>query len=334
MTKKQTDVDKNTALVKQLLALEAEADIMAAKSDWKGMPLMNARIDEVKARLRARGLKPEKIIAEATGYRTSTKDMLAGKKGVSTEAISDKWDKPWNDDLLDTGYGTGSTTKFDWSKYSKGGSQGSYAKCAHSHPLLTIGDDKLTIQGGSCYTPQGKYDVEIFLCAGASTPKVLLPWGTTYVRIPIVDMQAPDDKETFDKVIDWTIEQMREGKKVHVGCIGGHGRTGVFLSVLVHRITGETDVIEWLRTNYCKKAVESATQINWLHKHYGIVKAKATKGDYGSKTNASTKSEKNAVSQIGFGQSGTTPKRWEADEVVVPSAASRAASIWGTTQFL
>lgn len=182
----------------------------------------------------------------------------------SLKSISD--DRP-----IDTGF----TTPLPRSK----GQSKTYQRCAHTHPHLKIG--KLSIQGGSCYEPHGpyeQYDVEIALCGGKSF-KTLLPWETQCVLYPITDGQPPKNKERFDKLIDWTVEQMEAGKTVHVGCIGGHGRTGVFLSVLVHRITGRKDATEWVRKNYCKKVVESKAQVDWLFDNYGIEKVKPSKGD-------------------------------------------------------
>jgi hypothetical protein len=88
----------------------------------------------------------------------------------------------------------------------------------------------------------------------------------------------------FKKLIAWLDEQLSSGLKVHVGCVGGHGRTGTVLSALVAariargvEIAVDGDVIGYVRTNYCKKAVETAAQVEFLVQHYGV---KSVSGSY------------------------------------------------------
>jgi len=50
------------------------------------------------------------------------------------------------------------------------------------------------------------------------------------------------------------------GKKVAIFCIGGHGRTGYFTSLLLGKL-GIEDPIDYLRKNYCEKAVETNCQV-------------------------------------------------------------------------
>lgn len=63
------------------------------------------------------------------------------------------------------------------------------------------------------------------------------------------------------EVVDNTRQLLKQGYAVEVGCIGGHGRTGTFLSLLI--VAGGTDhetAIEWVREKYCHKAVENERQ--------------------------------------------------------------------------
>ena len=73
-------------------------------------------------------------------------------------------------------------------------------------------------------------------------------------------MQAPKDAVEFKKMVVWLKEQGQAGKKIHIGCIGGHGRTGTLLAALVKEVTGNVDAIAYVRKNYCAKAVESNSQ--------------------------------------------------------------------------
>jgi hypothetical protein len=98
----------------------------------------------------------------------------------------------------------------------------------------------------------------------------------------IVDRGIPDDLEYFGKVIKTCLSYLRKGKHVHVHCIGGHGRTGMILSILIGKLTKYPDPVEWVRKNYCKKAVESLVQHNLIWELTG--KSKPNKGDYETKS--------------------------------------------------
>jgi hypothetical protein len=105
------------------------------------------------------------------------------------------------------------------------------------------------------------------------------PWNASKVEVLfyIADGTAPTQADEFKKMVVWAAEQITLGKKVHAGCIGGHGRTGTFLAALVSHMTGNEDAITYVRENYCKKAVESTSQVDFLHKHYGIKKVAGSK---------------------------------------------------------
>ena len=99
----------------------------------------------------------------------------------------------------------------------------------------------------------------------------MFPWnGCMEVYYPITDRSAPKNVEQFKQLIDWTIAHLKAGKKVHAGCIGGHGRTGLFFAALVKTLGITDDAITYVRKNYCKKAVESKVQVEFLVQNFGI----------------------------------------------------------------
>lgn len=164
--------------------------------------------------------------------------------------------------------------------YTPSSTGGQFARCYESHPALDVGEFK--IYGGSCFSPiVDDADVYIGLDSGMKISRVY-PWdeedGPIKVLFPIRDMHAPDDVEGFKKMIDWIIVQLISHKKVHVGCIGGHGRTGTVFAALVASMMQEKDAITYVRKHYCEKVVESQEQINFLSKHYGVTPVKPTKG--------------------------------------------------------
>ncbi len=151
-------------------------------------------------------------------------------------------------------------------------------RCYHSHHPLPL-KDGLVIYGGSCMSPVLQ-DADIYVGLDrtmAHSPRAY-PWepGESFL-FPIQDMHAPENPAQFKNLIDWLAVQLIAQKKVHVGCVGGHGRTGTVFAALVKVMLGEPDAIAYVRQHYCKKAVETAAQIDFLVKHFGITPAEPTK---------------------------------------------------------
>jgi hypothetical protein len=167
--------------------------------------------------------------------------------------------------------------KDDWWNQGTGGGKSAYPKCAESHPALTIGQH--VIYGGSCSTPKIKdADLYVGFDSHMQFTKRHWPWESgEEILFEIQDMHAPKDHASFHKLVCHVEHALKDGKKVHCGCIGGHGRTGTFFAALVAHMTGETDAISYVRKHYCHKAVESQEQVKFLHKHYGVVEAKGHK---------------------------------------------------------
>lgn len=202
---------------------------------------------------------------------------------------------------------------------------GTYKRCYHDHPPYEIAPG-LTIYGGSGNTP-AVLDAEVYIGFDHGMDKSIpFPWEavTPPVKVffPITDMSVPQNLDQFKNLIVWTAEQLHAGKKVHAGCIGGHGRTGLFFSALRKYLTGDEDATTHVRANYCKKVVESRQQVDWLHQHFGIKKVPATKGSYGHGT-------------VTTGGSHSAPKMWQPKESsggnrrTTGAPKNLAASIWG-----
>lgn len=155
---------------------------------------------------------------------------------------------------------------------------GKTGRCFESHQALKVGD--FEVFGGSCIDPIVKdADIYIGFDSGMRLTNASYPWNASKVEVLfyIADGTAPTQADEFKKMVVWAAEQITLGKKVHAGCIGGHGRTGTFLAALVAYMTGNEDAITYVRENYCKKAVESTSQVDFLHKHYGIKKVAGSK---------------------------------------------------------
>lgn len=163
-----------------------------------------------------------------------------------------------------------------------------WSACYETHPTLSIGGG--TVLGGNCGSPMVRdFDIYIGLDSHSyrKQERIIYPWSKKTdsnlpahdFMFPIQDMDPPKDVVNFTKMIDWLAAQLKLGKKVHIGCIGGHGRTGTVLAALVAQINKEADAISWVRENYCKKAVESKAQIAFLVTNYNVATAKPAKGE-------------------------------------------------------
>lgn len=157
-------------------------------------------------------------------------------------------------------------------------------RCYTTHkPLKIYVDQKeYLIYGGACATPIVKdADIYVGFEHGMQESKQKYPWnaGSSFM-FHIVDGSVPSNLEDAKNLIKYLADNLIAGKKIHIGCIGGHGRTGTILAALVTHMTGNLNSIEYVRTNYCAKSVESNTQIDWLHKHWGIEKVAPSKSVY------------------------------------------------------
>lgn len=152
------------------------------------------------------------------------------------------------------------------------------ASCFESHPAMPLPGTSLVIYGGSCSRPIVKdADIYIGFDHSMSETKRRFPWNNgEEVRFLIPDMSTPSDPDEFRRLVIWTKKKIAKGAKIHAGCIGGHGRTGMFLSALVS-LYGEKGAIDYVRQHYCQKAVESSGQVNFLSDQFGITKAKGAK---------------------------------------------------------
>jgi hypothetical protein len=137
-------------------------------------------------------------------------------------------------------------------------------KCYTSHQSLPLGD--FVVYGGSCINPAvSDADVYVGLDEGMKVHRESFPWnpGNAFLY-PIRNMSVPPTPKRYRRMIAWLVDQIASGAKVHVGCIGGHGRTGLVLVSLVFHLLDEQDAIGYVREHYCSKAVETQEQINWL----------------------------------------------------------------------
>lgn len=80
------------------------------------------------------------------------------------------------------------------------------------------------------------------------------------VHLPIHDFSIPTQRaDDVREALRKTLQAALDGKKVYVGCMGGWGRTGLFMALLA-KAAGIENPIEYVRVNYTPKAVETKEQ--------------------------------------------------------------------------
>jgi protein-tyrosine phosphatase len=94
------------------------------------------------------------------------------------------------------------------------------------------------------------------------------------VRLAIEDFSIPA-VPALNKALDKTVDLIIAGHPVYAGCMGGRGRTGLFLAILA-KTFGVKDPVQYVRTNYFSHAVETQEQKSFVES-YQIPKAVTNK---------------------------------------------------------
>ena len=81
------------------------------------------------------------------------------------------------------------------------------------------------------------------------------------------------DVALLEEAIEWLMPYLdRPDSIIEIACMGGHGRTGTYLASLMVRLGwGPTDAIEYIRNNYCKKAIETKPQEELIREYHSIL---------------------------------------------------------------
>lgn len=85
------------------------------------------------------------------------------------------------------------------------------------------------------------------------------PWAHEHVDWP--DFGVPADDAAATAALAAALERARRGETVELGCLGAHGRTGTALARLAVLAGLDGDPVEWVRTTYCERAIETEEQV-------------------------------------------------------------------------
>lgn len=163
----------------------------------------------------------------------------------------------------------------------------SYQACHHAGTISVCTRKDIVLLGGGISRAVSSVGVDFVLDLtgnyiplnwnlpeGWHAKNILVP--PRVLKMPIIDMHAPWEVDlSFWREL-WTDfqEEARKKKllvkgrlKVLVLCAGGHGRTGTVLAALLRASrfrTGDGDLVGYIRSHYCERAVETMEQVAYL----------------------------------------------------------------------
>jgi protein-tyrosine phosphatase len=110
-------------------------------------------------------------------------------------------------------------------------------------------------------------DVVLRLTADHEHPWIY-PDAVEVIEFPVRDFQVPG--EGWAELIDEVIRRIESGQRVLVHCMGGHGRTGLFLASIIAKLEPELDdPVAVMRERYCIKAIETGEQEAYIFQFAG-----------------------------------------------------------------
>ena len=87
-----------------------------------------------------------------------------------------------------------------------------------------------------------------------------------YINLPIADYDVPTmGFEFWYEFADDIKSYLESGKNVLIACDGGHGRTGLVLSILYGILTGDIFPVETLKAIYCREIIETNDQEEYVY---------------------------------------------------------------------
>lgn len=193
-------------------------------------------------------------------------------------AMAKEWKDEWQDSSATIPLtGTGGVKVTD----SRSVFATNWSKCRHTQYPLTLPNGTTVYASSSAANDKRDNDTNPLPDLGIYLSGSWMPDTIAY-HVGCPDYGVPELAEWQVRYIAHEgIQLAQEGKRVEVGCFGGHGRTGLMLAVMVLETMSEEQLvaavaekegdaatiqaladvaIEWVRTKYCSHAIESYKQ--------------------------------------------------------------------------
>jgi hypothetical protein len=101
----------------------------------------------------------------------------------------------------------------------------------------------------------------LMLCSPGFQPSFVSKPRTNVALYPWPDFGEPLNEKRFVRAVRWLLSQARNGRRIEIGCLGGHGRTGTTIACMLVLQGMETHrAIERVRRRYCDEAIETRDQ--------------------------------------------------------------------------
>ncbi len=153
--------------------------------------------------------------------------------------------------------------------------------CSHYRQPLVVGNHTIYLSGWN-HTPTNEHflNSNLFIqldpiWLGETSSVYSSSWHLPLevATCPSVLVDWADAKDVPESTIDLLLSQamplILNNKHVDIACLGGHGRTGTLAAILIGLIENVSayKAITTLRKRYCKRAVESRTQVNFIYSY-------------------------------------------------------------------
>lgn len=143
-------------------------------------------------------------------------------------------------------------------------------KCRHKDMTVTL-PNGVKVYASSYHARQATDNHPDY---GVYLDRIWNPYSYPSLFLPWQDYGLPEvSDQRLTESIDWILDKASEGIKVEIGCIGGHGRTGTLLALLVIETSDLTpkEAVDWVRENYCKEAIESDDQEHFVRYYQYLI---------------------------------------------------------------
>jgi hypothetical protein len=118
----------------------------------------------------------------------------------------------------------------------------------------------LKVHGGP-FDLRPKSDGQFNVCVRAER----VPPDAIHAHLPIVDFEVPNpnQRKLVEDTLFRALKAAIDGKQVYVGCMGGVGRTGLFMGLLA-KAANISNPVSYVRANYDSHAVETKEQRKYV----------------------------------------------------------------------